>query len=149
MSSKDHGQSLSPTAQSFILNPDNRLTTVHNCAKPPSNTSSLPESNAEYPNFVRGPVLNPTISQSPPNPNLNSPQTSVSPSNTTNLNPPVFDPLRPPIVKFTQMSAQGNGNYLLSRFRENDIYSKTRLFLVYFHNKSPKMTTMTTIFMVL
>ena len=37
------------------------------------------------------------------------------------------------------MPAESDGTYLLSRFRESEIYSKTRLYLSYFYNKSPNI----------
>ena len=74
-------------------------------------------------------------------PNTISPLVDLNaPSSAAGISPQsghtFIDPMRPPIVKLTEISANGDGRYRLARFRENEIYTKTRFYLSYFHDKS-------------
>ena len=115
-------------------------------------TPTSPKEKNNYPNFVSGGLAYPN-QQIPSLLSLKiDPPSSLNPSATDfvskasetqtlkdlpHTSPSFLDPLRPPIVKLTEISANGDCRYLLSRFRENEIYTKTRYLLSYFHNKPP------------
>ena len=48
-----------------------------------------------------------------------------------------IDPMRPPIVRLTEQSTQGDGRFLKARLRDPKIMHVVRMFLAYMHDQSP------------
>lgn len=109
--------------------------------------------NNSYPNFVQGQTLDPvpysiTIpdisNDAIPHPNSSQqPKDSFATTSTTATPTPTltsqshFDPLLPPTVKLSMLSAaDGDGRYILSRLRDHRIFANVRLYLAYLHDKS-------------
>lgn len=83
---------------------------------PPPPTSS----DSRYPNFQRGETLVPS--------NVSRPPVSWC------------DPLTPPVVKLTQISAREGGRYLLGRFNDKQIYNLVRNYVAYLHDQPTSVT---------
>lgn len=62
--------------------------------------------------------------------NFQKGETLKSMSNTV-----IIDPLISPAAKCTQISTEGDGRYMLSRFNNERIYSTVRFYLAYLHNQ--------------
>lgn len=112
-------------SKTILKKPNNRVSfnlSPGSCSSPSPSSIATPCS-ANYPNFIRSHILNPS-SNAPQHPQL-----TASPS--------FLDPLLPPTVKLTkQFSDSGDdGRYVLSRLRDRRIYENVRLYLAYLHDK--------------
>lgn len=81
-------------------------------------------SHDRYPNFIQSGIF----------------QAGNNTNNTISLSddPSFIDPLRPPVVKLTELSAAeglDHSRYLLARLRDRNIYEKCRYFLSYFFDQ--------------
>lgn len=52
-------------------------------------------------------------------------------------NPPLFDPMRPPIVRLTEESAAGDQRFLKARLRDPKIMDIVRTYLSFLHDQTP------------
>jgi hypothetical protein len=146
-----------PGIQNFQHQPQPSTSHQHFSNNSPVQPKSLAKGhNEKYSNFVPGPILNPAISttvstqsQSPPQ-SMNFQRQSISVPVTVHQQPlmtnsattfdyrqqsPSFiDPLMPPAVKNTLISAQENGRYALSRLHDSHLLKTVRYFLAYLHD---------------
>lgn len=119
-----------------VLSDTNSSPNIPNSGKYPNFNYS-----GKYPNFNYGETLNPyckspPVSASDPKPlsppHLTSIQNPIPSKYTTSF----LDPLLPPVVKLTSLSAEDvEGRYILSRLRDKKIYADVRLYLAYLHDK--------------
>lgn len=90
-------------------------------------------------NFRKGETINPyqakkQIQHSESHPMENTAAASLLQNSTPGW---TLDPMEPPIVSMTHLSAVGDGRYLKSRLRDPKIMYIVRLYLAYLHDKEP------------
>lgn len=99
-----------------IINPYRAEKQMH----PTNNIASLPTGNATPSLSLQGPNQQNQQQQQPQNQALCSSETRFD-----------LDPMRPPIVRLTEQSTEGDGRFLKARLRDPKIMGIVRLFLAY------------------
>ena len=97
-------------------------------------------------NFQKGETINPYRTENVrtgQTENVNNNNSDISNNNSTSTSTPPhdsqfeLDPMRPPIVRLTQQSTNGDGRFLKARLRDPNIMKIVRLYLAFMNDQQP------------